>query len=115
MINVGRLRKRINIYTWGESENELGQTTTELIKLKSTWAEIHPLKGKEYVEANMLQSETTYKVTLRYFKGLTEDMYIEYMDKMFSITSICDMEMRHKYYEVMCKEHKNKVEKKKDD
>ena len=111
MINVGRLRNRINVLTWTEGENELGQDTTILKIIKTTWAEIHLLKSREYIEANMLKNKTTYKITLRWFDGLTEEMFIEYGKKLFSITSICDMEMKHKYYELICEETTKKKEK----
>ena len=86
MINVGRLRNRINVLTWTEGENELGQDTT-------------------------IKNKTTYKITLRWFDGLTEEMFIEYGKKLFSIKSICDMEMKHKYYELICEETTKKKEK----
>lgn len=112
MINVGRLRKRIIILHYAEVENEMGHTETKLVPLKTVWAEVRPLRGKEYVEANMLDATTTYRVTIRYFSGLTEEMYIEYNGQNLAITSICDIEMRHKYYEIMCVEDKKKKPKK---
>lgn len=108
MINVGRLRKRINIYEWAESENEMGHTVEGLTLKKTVWAEIHPYRGHELLEANMIEAESTYKITMRYFDGLTEEMYIEYKDEQYQITSIADLEMRHKYYEVICKINKKK-------
>ncbi len=114
MINLGRLNKRINILDFRESENELGQTVNALKVVKTVWAEIHPLKSKEYIEAGLTQTESTYKITMRYFKDLTEEMCIEYNGQQFSITSICDIEMAHQFYELMCKEIKKK-RKKEDD
>ena len=108
MIDCGRFNKRVEILKWVESENEIGETINKLDVFKTIWAEIHPLKGKEYVEAKMLEAETTYKVTCRYFKGLTEDMYIRYLDLELQITSICDSDMKHKYYEIMCKKNNKK-------
>lgn len=108
MINVGRLRKRINIYEWGESTNEMGHTVTGLKLLKTVWAEIHPYRGKEIVESNMKEAIGTYKITIRYFKDLTEEMYIEYLDSQYEIESISDLEMAHHYMELLCKINKKK-------
>lgn len=104
MINVGRLRNRIKILSYQESENELGQTVNGLTPLKTVWAEIHPLKSKEYIEAGLTQTETNYKITIRYYEDLNEEMVIGYKDKQLLITSICDIEMKHLYMELMCKE-----------
>lgn len=111
MINIGRLRNRIQILEFTESENELGQTINGLVPIKTVWAEIHPLKSKEYIEAGLTQTETTYKITMRYFEGLTEEMVIGYKNSQFSIESICDIEMKHLFYELMCKEIKKKKKK----
>lgn len=114
MINIGRLRNRIKILEYKESENELGQTVNGLVPLKTVWAEIHPLKSKEYIEAGLTQTESTYKILIRWFSGLTEEMVIEYNNQQFSIVSIADLEMKHLFYEIMCKEIKKK-RKKEDD
>ena len=114
MINLGRLNKRIKILDYREGENELGQTVNALVVVKTVWAEIHPLKSKEYIEAGLTQTETNYKITMRYFEGLTEEMCIGYNGHQFSITSICDVEMAHQFYELMCKEIRKK-RKKEDD
>ena len=52
---------------------------------------------------------------MRWFEGLTEEMFIEYRSQQFSITSICDVEMSHDYYELMCKENKKKTKKEESD
>ena len=115
MINIGRLRKRITILKFEETENELGQTVNALKPFKTVWAEIHPLKSREYIEAGLTQTESTYKILMRWFEGLTEEMFIEYRSQQFSITSICDVEMSHDYYELMCKENKKKRKKEESD
>lgn len=109
MINIGRLRKRIKVYEFKSGTNALGQDTTGL-KLKQTvWGEIHPLKGKEIMSANMKEAISSYKITMRYFSGLTEEMYLGYNNMKFQITSICNVDMLNKFYEVMCEEYKKKV------
>lgn len=110
MINPARLNKRVKVYAYVMSENKLGQTVGKLKKIKEVWAEIRPLRTKEYIEANLLDSKTTYKITIRYFEGLTEDMYLEYKEKQFAITSIADVNMRHETYELMATEKQKKKE-----
>lgn len=108
MINVGRLRKRVNILEWTETENEMGHSVEGLVLKRTVWAEIHPYRGHEKIEANMLEAESTFKITMRYFDGLTEEMYIEYKDEQYQITSIADIDMKHKYYEIIAKINKKK-------
>ena len=108
MINVGRFNKRIGILDWVEEENELGQTINKLKSVREVWAEIHPLKGREYIEGQMLEAETTYKITCRYFGEINEDMLISYGNLQLMIISICDVDMGHKFYEIMCKKNKKR-------
>lgn len=111
MINIGRLRNRIQILEFNESENELGQTINGLVPIRTVWAEIHPLKARECIETGLTQTETNYKITMRYFEGLTEEMVIEYKGEQFSIVSKCDIEMKHLFYELMCKGIRKKKKK----
>ena len=67
MINVGRFNRRIRICAWFDTENEIGQSINKLEPIRTVWAEIHPLKGKEYIEAQMLETKNTYRITCRYF------------------------------------------------
>ena len=117
MINVGRFNRRIRICAWFDTENEIGQSINRLEPIRTVWAEIHPLKGKEYIEAQMLETKNTYRITCRYFKGLTQEMYILYDGDEFgklelAITSVVDVDMKHKFYEIYCLEKKHKEQKK---
>ena len=117
MINVGRFNRRIRICAWFDTENEIGQSINKLEPIRTVWAEIHPLKGKEYIEAQMLETKNAYRITCRYFKGLTQEMYILYDGDEFgklelAITSVVDVDMKHKFYEIYCLEKKHKEQKK---
>ena len=108
MIECGRFNRRISIYEWTESENEMGHSITGLIFKRKVWAEIHPLRGKEVLEKNMEEPISTFKITCRFFNGLTEEMYIEYGESQYAIKSICDIDMKHKYYEIIAEINKKK-------
>lgn len=49
-INPGRLKQRVTIMRYQESEDELGNTVNTLAPLKSCWAEFRPVRGKEQLE-----------------------------------------------------------------
>ena len=103
MINVGRFNRRIRICAWFDTENEIGQSINKLEPIRTVWAEIHP--------------KNTYRITCRYFKGLTQEMYILYDGDEFgklelAITSVVDVDMKHKFYEIYCLEKKHKEQKK---
>lgn len=45
-INPGRLKHRVTIMRYQETEDELGNTVYELAPLKTCWAELRPVRGK---------------------------------------------------------------------
>jgi len=47
-------------------------------------------------------SRTTHKVTIRYRKGLTEDMWLEIEGETYDILYILDPYMRHEWLEIFC-------------
>lgn len=67
---------------------------------KTVWAFMEPLRGYQQIEAQRLSSETTYKILTRYYKGITQDMLINYEGKKLYIHQVLDIEERHAYMEI---------------
>ena len=104
MTNVGIRNRRVDVLEEHEGKNSLGQTVVGYKKIRTVWAQIHPLRGKEKIQGNLIESREPYRVTFGYFKGLTESMILKYDGRYFNITSIADVEMQHIDYEVHCLE-----------
>lgn len=64
-INPGRLKHRVTIMRYQETEDELGNTVYELAPLKKCWAELRPVRGKEQLEYYKSVNDLMYKVTVR--------------------------------------------------
>ena len=90
-INPGRLKHRITIMRCQETEDGLGNATQELAPLKSCWAELRPVRGKEQLEYFKNVNDLMYKITIRY----TDVNYIT--------NPLED----HYYLELMCTESKD--------
>ena len=74
-MDIGRTNKRITFCRYEEKENALSQTEQTLTEVKTVWASVEPTRGREYQEAQRVRPELTYKVTTRYHKEVTPDMY----------------------------------------
>ena len=46
-----------------------------------------PMSGREYEESQKIRAETTYKISTRYFPGITADMRILHDGREFEILS----------------------------
>ena len=70
------------------------------MSIKKVWAFLEPIRGHQQTEAQRLSSETTYKILIRYQKGITQDMLINYDNKKLYIHQVLDIEERHAYIEL---------------
>jgi len=111
-MQVGALNKRINFITMveGPEKDEAGDTILIPNILKTVWASVSSIMGREYVESKKYQAEVTYKVITRYLKdSITPDMIIQYGTRFFNIEDILDPYEAHEFLEIMCYEKVYKV------
>ena len=63
-----------------------------------------PMSGREYEESQKLRTETTYKISTRFFPRITQDMHILYDNREFDIVSILDLNGRHEELQIVATE-----------
>lgn len=107
-MDIGRTNKRITFCRYEEKENALSQTEQALTEVKTVWASVEPTRGREYQEAQRVRPELTYKVTTRYHKGVTQDMFIKFKDRLFNIISIINVREKNEMLEIICTERPQK-------
>lgn len=107
-MDIGRTNKRITFCRYEEKENALSQTEQTLTNIKTVWASVEPTRGREYQEAQRIRPELTYKVTIRYHKGITPDMVIKFKNRYFTIVSVINVREKNEMLEIICTE---KIEK----
>ena len=77
---------------------------TEIERNYAVWANVSPTTGREYEEAQKLREETTYKITTRYFQGITSEMKIMFGDEIFDIISVLNVNGLNKQLQIVAKE-----------
>lgn len=83
-----RLNCRVILYEGSETENELGEKDFTYHRIKSLWAEILPLSGRQLNgEGNTCFEEITHKFTIRsnVVSVLKNDMYFVFMGQRYDI------------------------------
>ena len=60
-----------------------------------------PMSGREYEESQKIRAETTYKISTRYFPGITADMRILHDGREFEIISILDLDGRREELQIV--------------
>ena len=68
-----------------------------------------PMSGREYEESQKIRAETTYKISTRYFPGITADMRILHDGREFEIISILDLNGRREELQIVAIETDRKT------
>ena len=103
-MHIGEMRHRITFQMIVPSVNENGFEVEAKQDLKTVWAAITNLHGREYFEAKAVQAENTVKFTIRHLDGINQDMKILFQGKEYAITAIDNIKYRNKYMEIQATE-----------
>jgi SPP1 family predicted phage head-tail adaptor len=103
-MRAGRLRHRIKIQEYTESQNTYGEVTKNWTDYATVWATFEPIKGKEFWESQQINAEITTKVTMRYLAGVKSKMRILLGTRIFEIDSVINPEERNRELQLLVKE-----------
>lgn len=103
-MNIGDLNRRIEVLKFFEERDEMGGVAGEWITVGRVWANIKPQSGTEFLQNQQVNSETTTKITVRFYAGLTVMHRIRYQEKLYEIISIADDETEHRMTVITAKE-----------
>jgi len=107
-MDIGRTNKRVTFCEYVEKENELLQIVQVLTEVKTVWASVEPVRGREYQEAQRIRPELSYKITTRYHKDITPDMFVKFKNRLFEIVSVINVRERNEMLEIVCIEKLSK-------
>ena len=102
-MKAGQLDQRIVIERLVEGYDELGQPINDWLPIVTTWAEVSPLVGREFIAAQAAVSEITARVRLRYRPGITTADRIVHDGTVYGITSVADVHSSRRELVLMCK------------
>ena len=104
MIRCRKFNRRIHFIKIIKGKDEDGYPKDNEKLLKTVWASVRSLRGKEFFNAAKINSENLKVFNLKYFKGLETNMFIKYNEKLYNIKSINDLNENHKEYEIYASE-----------
>ena len=99
------MRHSIVIEAPGEGQDSFGQLTEVWTPYHPCRASIEPLQGKEYFEAQKINSEQQVRFRIRYKAGITSEMRINFNGRIFNIAAPpIDPKERHRELQIMAVE-----------
>jgi len=99
-MEIGGLRHRITIQKHTTTVNENGFEVETWEDIKTVWAAVSNLHGREYFAAAAVQAENTVKFTVRYLQGLDTAMRIRFQGKTYDITAIDNIKYQNRFMEI---------------
>jgi SPP1 family predicted phage head-tail adaptor len=103
-MNPGLFRHRVTFQSFVETTNENGFPVQDWTDVKTVWAMIKTVSGREYYEAAATQNENTVRFVIRYTTGINPDMRIKYKDRTFEILSVINDDERNITLTIIAKE-----------
>lgn len=104
MVRAGKLRHPIIIQEKVRVEPGDGTWTTAAANVATVWGAVVPLSGRELFEAQQVVPDTTHRVEIRYYPGLTASHQLLHDGRVLQIQSVIDVDERKIDHHVMCKE-----------
>jgi SPP1 family predicted phage head-tail adaptor len=99
-VEIGDLRHRITFQKLTTSVNENGFEVETWEDMRTVWAAVSNLHGREYFAAAAVQAENTVKFTIRYLPDIDTTMRISFRDKQYNITSIDNIKYQNRFIEI---------------
>jgi SPP1 family predicted phage head-tail adaptor len=85
--NSGSFRHRITFQEHITGTDDDGFAIDEWRDVKSSWAMIKTIQGREYYQAASVQAENTTRFVIRYTIGIDNRMRIKYGERIFDIAA----------------------------
>jgi SPP1 family predicted phage head-tail adaptor len=81
-----------------------GEEDVTWTDVAAVWAEILPIRGREYLEMDQAQADVTHRVYLRWRTGIEPTMRLYFGSRVLQIESVIRPEERRVGLELICKE-----------
>lgn len=113
---VGELKHKITIQQFIKGNDADGYKVEKWQDVKTVWAKVENLYGKEYYEAAAVQQEKTVKFVIRYMKNLDESMKIKFgkkvvngkeIDRVYDVKFIDNIKYANRFMEIQAMEGKS--------
>lgn len=104
-LQAGRLRHRIDIVAPTNKQDSAGGISLDdNIVYANVWAAIEAVTTKDNLAVGEFVSQTTHKITIRYFPGITARMQVWFRGRQFQIVGVLNPDERTKMLVILALE-----------
>lgn len=103
-MRAGRYRHRVTIKEKVVARNGYGEEVVAWSPVATVWADIQPIRGREYLEMRQEQADVSHRVYLRWREGVEPTMRVYFEGRVLEIESVIRPEERRVGLELICRE-----------
>jgi len=104
--SIGSLRHYVSLMeNRGEVRAEHNLPEERWVKVAEFHAAIEPISGREFFQAQQVQSSTTHRIRCRWRPGVNSRQRIHYGARVFELQSVLNLDERDEWLEIMAVEH----------
>jgi len=103
-MRAGQLRHLVTVKSPTHTADGKGGIATTWGTVTTCWASVEPLRGREWIESHLENSEVTGRVVMRYKAGIRPDYMVYFGDRTFQIISVINTEERNRELQLMVRE-----------
>lgn len=104
-MKAGRLRHVITLQRNEPTKNDLGEPTPNWVDYADCDAEIMPLRGREFFDAQQVNAELTTRVRIRWVEGVKAEHRVIFEGRTLEIASPpMNTDEKNRELVLMCKE-----------
>jgi SPP1 family predicted phage head-tail adaptor len=91
-MRFSHLTKKIDIMQVTEAQNTYGEPVKTWTNFAiNRWADVDPLSGSEYLQAQQTAARVDYRFRTRYVTGITPKMRVVYNGENYDIESVINL------------------------
>ena len=109
-MQAGRLRHQVIIQSRTAASPQRtpsGAPDEAWADLYTVWAAIEPLRGKEFMESQAVNSAVATRIRIRYRSGIDATMRVKFGTTIYSIEAVINLEERNRELQLMCSQGAN--------
>jgi SPP1 family predicted phage head-tail adaptor len=100
-MDPGKLNQRVTLQRRAAGADAMGQASGAWEDVATLWAQVLPLRGREFFAAAQVQQELSIKVTIRYRADVAPSMRLVWQGQPHDITGVVQIGGKKDWLEVM--------------
>lgn len=101
----GKLRHQVHIQAATKTADAAGTLVETWETVDTVWADIRPVRGREFVQQSQVQGQITHTIQIRYWPGLTGRHRLKHGERVFNLAAPpINVNERNRTHELACEE-----------